>query len=103
MKSNISDELKSEISDLKTRARSAGYKNAFPRFPKEQHTQKAFENLMMGFHKRLDNWRSGLLQLENPGGMLNGKKRGETDKKSEIIYFDGRIVSNDFADLAKIS
>lgn len=103
MKSNISDELKTDMSELKMRARNIGYKNVFPRLPKEQHTQKAFDNLMMGFHKRLDNWKNGLMQLENPGGMLNGKKRGETDKKSEIIYFDGRIVSNNFADLANIS
>ena len=103
MKSNISDNLRTEMSELKTRARAAGYKNAFPRLPKEQGTQKAYDNLMMGFHKRLDNWKIGLLQLENPGGMLNGKKRGETDKKSDIVYFDGRIVSNNLADLAKIS
>lgn len=103
MKSNISDDLRTEMSELKTRARAAGYKNVFPRLPKEQGTQKAYDNLMMGFHKRMDNWRNGLLQLENPGGMLNGKKRGETDKKSEVVYFDGRIVSNSFADLAKIS
>ena len=103
MKSNISDDLRTEMSELKTRARAAGYKNTFPRLPKEQVTQKSYENLMMGFSKRLDNWKNGLLQLENPGGMLNGKKRGETDKKSEVVYFDGRIVSNNFADLAKIS
>lgn len=103
MKSNITDELKSEMSELKIRARAIGYKNAFPRLPKEQHTQKAYENLMMGFHKRLDNWKGGLLQLENPGGMLNGKKRSDIDKKSGIVYENGQIVSNTLADIAKIS
>lgn len=103
MKSSISEELKNEISDLKTRARVVEYKNAFPRLPKEQHTQKAFDNLMVGFQKRLHNWKNGLVQLENPGGMLNGKKLGEKDEKSDVVYRNGQFVSVSLSELANIS
>lgn len=104
MKSTISDELKNEISDLKSRAREVGYKNGFPKLPKEQQTQKSFDNLMVGFHKRLQNWKNGLLQLENPGGMLNGKKRGyiETnDNMSGILYTSDQFVTVDLSDIEK--
>lgn len=103
MKSAISEQLKNEISELKSRARTVDYKNVMPRFPKEQLTQKAFDNLMIGFNKRLDNWKNGLVQLENPGGLYNGKKRGETDEKSDVIFRTGQFVSNNLAELANIS
>lgn len=103
MKNSISEELKNEISNLKGRARSVDYKNAFPRLPKEQHTQKAFDNLMVGFHKRLHNWKNGLIQLENPGGMLNGKKSGEKDEKTDVIYRNGQFVSISMSEIANIA
>jgi hypothetical protein len=103
MKSTISEELKNEISDLKTRARIIGYKNVFPRLPKEQHTQTAFDNLMIGFEKRFQNWKNGLIQLENPGGTLNGKKRDEEDKQSGGIVDLRNYVINSFEDLGELA
>jgi hypothetical protein len=103
MKSAISEELKNEISELRSRARVADYKNVMPRLPKEQITQKAFDNLMMGFNKRLQNWKNGLIQLENPGGLYNGKKRGQTDEKSDVVFRSGQFVSNSLTELANLS
>lgn len=103
MKNSISEELKKEISELKTRARAVDYKNTFPRLPKDQMTQKAYDNLMIGFHKRLTNWKNGLTQLENPGGSLNGKKRGETDEKTDVIFRNGQFVSFSLSDIVKTS
>lgn len=102
MRNQISDELKAEMSDLKIRGLNIGYRNVFPRLPKDQLTQRAFDNLMVGFHKRLANWKSGLLQIENPGGMFNGKKR-ETEKMSGIVHTTGQNVIKDLSELANIS
>ena len=103
MKNNISEELKKEINDLKSRALSINYKNVFPKFPKDQMTQVAFDNLMIGFEKRLHNWKNGLIQLENPGGTLNGKKRGEQDKLSDNFIDYRQYVLNSFEDLEEIA
>jgi len=103
MKSTISEQLKNEISDLKNRARIIGYKNVFPNLPKEQNTQAAFDNLMIGFEKRLNNWKNGLIQLENPGGTLNGKKRGYTDKESVQVVDIRNYVINSFEDLEELA
>jgi len=99
MKNSISEQLKNEINDLKSRARIIGYKNGFPKLPKEQLTQSAFDNLMIGFEKRLQNWKNGLIQLENPGGTLNGKKRGEAEKKSDGIIDLRQYVVNSFEEI----
>lgn len=103
MKNTISNDLLNEINDLKNRARIINYKNVFPRFPKDQLSQKSFDNLMIGFEKRLHNWKNGLLQLENPGGMLNGKKRGEPENKS-VEHIDYRqYVINSLEELEELS
>jgi len=103
MKYSISEELKMEINDLKNRARQIEYKNAFPKFPKEQYSQKSFDNLMMGFEKRLTNWKSGLEQLENPGGSLNGKKREQLDKTSEGKIDLRHFITNSFESLGNLT
>jgi len=103
MKYSISEDLKKEINELKVRAREIGYKNAFPKFPKEQYSQKAFDNLMMGFEKRLTNWKNGLEQLENPGGTLNGKKREEIDKTSGGKIDLRHFVTNSFEGLEELT
>jgi hypothetical protein len=103
MKNTISENLKNEIVELKSRARTIGYKNGFPKLPKDQHTQASFDNLMIGFEKRLNNWKNGLIQLENPGGTLNGKKRGEQDKKAvQFIDFRNHVI-NSFEDLEELA
>jgi len=103
MKNTISEVLKNEIIELKSRARVIGYKNGFPKLPKDQHSQAAFDNLMIGFEKRLHNWKNGLIQLENPGGTLNGKKRGQEDKKSvQFIDFRNHVI-NSFEDLEELA
>lgn len=103
MKNIISEELKSEITNLKSRALKIGYKNVFPKFPKEQHSQKNFENLMIGFHKRLDNWKNGLLQLENPGGLPSLKKEQQTEILSVESFISGQFVINSLDELSKLS
>lgn len=103
MKYAISEQMKNEITELKVRARSIGYKNNFPKLPKEQYTQSAFDSVMMGFEKRLQNWKNGLVQLENPGGTLNGKKRGEAEKTSGAKIDLRNYVINSFEDLEELS
>jgi hypothetical protein len=103
MKSTISEQLKNEINDLKNRAKTIGYKNVFPNLPKEQNTQAAFDNLMIGFEKRLNNWKNGLIQLENHGGTLNGKKRGYADKESVQVVDIRNYVINSFEDLEELA
>jgi hypothetical protein len=103
MKYSINENLKNEINDLKNRARQIGYKNVFPKFPKEQYSQKSFDNLMMGFEKRLTNWKNGLEQLENPGGALNGKKREQIDKTSEGKIDLRHFITNSFDGLEKLT
>lgn len=103
MKNSISEQLNNEINDLKSRARSIGYKNAFPKLPKPQLSQSSFDNLMIGFEKRLHNWKNGLIQLENPGGTLNGKKRGESDKRSGEFVDLRNYVINSLEDLEELA
>lgn len=103
MKNSISEELKSEITDLKNRASRIGYKNVFPKFPKDQHTQKSFENLMVGFYKRLENWKGGLLQLENPGGLPSLKKKQQTENLTDENINSGYFVINSLDELSNIS
>ena len=55
------------------------------------------------FEKRLHNWKNGLIQLENPGGTLNGKKRGEEDKVSDNFIDYRQYVLNSFEDLEEIA
>lgn len=102
MKNQISEELQNEITDLKNRARIVGYKNIFPRLPKDQNTQISFDNLMIGFEKRLHNWKNGLIQLENPGGTLNGKKRGHDANPTDNFIDYRQYVLNSFEDLEEV-
>lgn len=82
-KSRFSQELINEINDLKARALKIGYKNTMPKLPEPKGN---FEQSMSGFRYRLDNWKKQLLQLENPGGMLLGKKRSSPkDDFSQIV------------------
>lgn len=103
MKYSINEQQKKELTDLKSRALSVNYKNGFPRLPKEQNSQSTFDNLMIGFEKRLDNWRKGLIQLENPGGTLNGKKRGETSDSSVKTIDLRQFVMHSFEELEELS
>jgi len=64
-------ELQNEISNYRSRAIQADYKNKIPSLPKStkmNHHGLPASHLMVGFHKRLTNWIKGLEQLENPGG-----------------------------------
>lgn len=63
------NEINSELTELKLRAKKVGYKNAIPRIPKFKKTHPHNHNsTLMGFNKRINNWKKGLLILENPGG-----------------------------------
>lgn len=48
-----------ELSDLAFKARAVNYKNKLPRLPK-----KPTESTLMGFAKRLSNWKQVLFLLE---------------------------------------
>lgn len=85
---SVPEELSDELILLQERARKINYKNQIPRLPKPQYSQKSFDNLMIGFQKRLTNWEKGLIQLENPGGTLNGKKRVDFSYNGESDGFD---------------
>jgi len=89
MKHNSNDQdLNNELSVLKERARKINYKNGLPSLPKPKSSQKSFDNLMIGFYKRLYNWKNGLVQMENPGGTLGGKSRAELASEEESDGFD---------------
>ena len=49
-----------QLSDLKSRARVVNYKNALPKLPKVPNPAT-----LIGFKKRLSNWKKGLLSLES--------------------------------------
>lgn len=92
------EELLNEISDLKVRAVNIGYKNVIPKLPE---SRRNFEQSMLGFMYRLDNWKKQLLQLENPGGMLSGKKRFEQlDPLRQIVinYDEKQIINDDLSE-----
>lgn len=92
------EELINEINDLKVRAVKIGYKNIIPKLPESRSN---FEQSMLGFMYRLDNWKKQLLQLENPGGMLSGKKRPEPlDLLRQIVinYDEEEIINDDFSE-----
>lgn len=78
-------ELESELFELKSRANRVGYKNIIPRLP----YHKA-DHLMIGFYKRLHNWKNGLLQFENPGGIKRENKIEYIDA-SNVIFTDAHI------------
>ncbi len=65
------DEFLRELEDLKIRAIKIGYKNKFPKLPKQKYN---LEQSMIGFRYRLNNWKKQLLQMENPGGLPSVKK-----------------------------
>ena len=96
----INEELEIEFSTLKSRASEIGYKNGFPQFPRPQHSKEQFNNLMIGFNKRLANWKNGLSQMENPGGTLNGKKRFQTEKTLTSDDFSGNFVIKNILNLS---
>lgn len=74
-KSNY-QEIEKMLSDFKNRAQIVGYKNQLPRMPKNKSSDFInVEHLMVGFYKRLVNWENGLIQLENPGGILRESKK----------------------------
>lgn len=93
-KSRFSEELINEINDLKARALKIGYKNTMPKLPESKSN---FEQSMSGFRYRLDNWKKQLLQLENPGGMLLGKKRSlpKDDFSQFVINFNEKDQFSD--------
>lgn len=103
MKYSINEQKKKELTELKSRALSVNYKNGFPKLPKEQNSQAIFDNLMIGFEKRLDNWKKGLIQIENPGGTLNGKKRGQIEDDSVKKIDLRQYVMHSFEELEELS
>jgi len=79
-KSNQTEELLKEMSELKVRATKMGYKNVMPKLP-----QSGSEQSMLGFFYRLDNWKKQLLQLENPGGLPSDKKPIKTNDLGQFV------------------
>ena len=49
-----------ELSNLASRARAVNYKNKLPRLPKKPSLVT-----LIGFEKRLSNWKSTLIRLES--------------------------------------
>lgn len=97
-KLRFDEELINEINDLKVRAIKVGYKNIMPKLPESKSN---FEQSMSGFRYRLDNWKKQLLQLENPGGMLSGKKReAHNDSLRQIVinYDENQSIADDFSE-----
>lgn len=79
--------LESELLELKARARNVGYKNSIPRLPKKLKNKESGLQLsvMSGFNKRLSNWKSGLIIMENPGGLNYDNSEKKPTKLSESI------------------
>lgn len=72
MKSEKILKIESELSELKSRARTSGYKNGIPKLPENYQ-----DNSMIGFYKRLSNWKNGLILAENPNGLASHKVKSE--------------------------
>ena len=77
-----------ELDELKSRAAKVDYKNKFPKLPLKKHN---FEQSMIGFNYRLNNWKKQLLQLEFPGGLPSTKPK-TTHVKVESLLEDGNSV-----------
>ena len=65
------EEKKNELQDLISRARNVGYKNKIPNLPNPNKYTKNIDHLIIGFEYRLENWKNGLLNLENPSGRFS--------------------------------
>lgn len=101
-KLNYMEELLKEVSDLKTRAIRTGYKNPMPKLPESKKFN--YEQSLLGFTYRLHNWKSQLLQLENPGGMPNHKTKNTQENNDDLRNFvinslDFKIDSDNISDL----
>ncbi len=85
MKQEKIAEIELELLELKSRARHAGYKNIIPKLSKKLQSQsnEIQESVMMGFRKRLSNWKQGLTIVENPSGMTSAEK--ESKKEEEFV------------------
>ena len=70
--------IESELVELKSRARTSGYKNGIPKLPENYQ-----DSSMIGFYKRLSNWKKGLIVAENPNGLLRAED--EVIKNEEFI------------------
>ncbi len=81
-----------ELDELKIRAAKIGYKNKFPRLPMKKYN---FDQSMVGFNYRLNNWKKQLLQLELPGGLPSLKPK-ITEFKMENLFEDGNFVIKKF-------
>ena len=57
-------QIQKELAELKNRAYKANYKNVIPSLPKMKHKSN-IDSTFQGFYKRLNNWKNGLVQLEN--------------------------------------
>ena len=82
------EEFLRELNDLKSRALKVNYKNKFPKLPSKKYN---FEQSMIGFNYRLNNWKKQLLQFENPGGLPSFKSL-KTTVKIESLEDNGNFV-----------
>ncbi len=87
-------EIESELLELKSRARNAGYKNSMPILSKKLkfYDEGLQESIMCGFYKRLTNWKSGLIIMENPGGLVYADK--EIKKAEELKISTNALIEH---------
>lgn len=78
MKPDKITQIEFELIELKSRARNVGYKNIIPRLP-----VRFQESVMIGFYKRLSNWKKGLTIVENPSGFIPAEVTAK--KEAEFI------------------
>lgn len=74
----IDVELQRELSDLNSRARKIDFKSKLPTLPK-----KPTQATMLGFFKRLANWKNVLTHLER-----------ERLLQRETITYDSNLLNN---------
>jgi hypothetical protein len=79
-------EVESELSELKSRARNAGYKNVMPKLSEKLkfYDEGLQEGIMCGFYKRLSNWKQGLIIMENPGGLVYANVLAKKEEELKI-------------------
>ena len=78
MKQDKIIEIELELLELKSRAKNVGYKNIIPKLPVNPQ-----ESVMIGFYKRLSNWKKGLSIVENPSGFIPAEVTAK--KEAEFI------------------
>lgn len=97
-KLRFEEELLNEISDLKKRSSSVGYKNIIPQLPQSKSDQS-----MAGFMYRLYNWKRQLEIMENPGGFPSRKKSIIINENSSELFSPNQLINGTFSDFSDIS